>query len=103
MKLPQPKGQSPKCCQLFDETKVQGVRLLFTDGAVGTFYGPLQLDTAIINRDSVTVEDVEVFYPLDLPEGQQWMPIVTMEPIDEIGGENELQPRGNRRPGPNSN
>jgi hypothetical protein len=65
----------PLSSQLFDDSRIQGVRLTFTDGAVSTFYGPLQIDPETMKANGATLSDLEIFEPRPLPDGMAWEPI----------------------------
>ena len=50
--------------QRFDESAVQGVRVTLTDGSVGTFYGPFQLDIPVMQAAGLRASEIEFFYPI---------------------------------------
>jgi len=58
--------------QLYDDTKIQKIRVLLSNGTVGSFFGPLQLDHKI---EDLAVVQMEVFEPYELPKGITWFPV----------------------------
>ena len=58
--------------QLYDDTKIQKIRVLLSNGTVGSFFGPLQLDHEI---EDLVVRQMEVFEPNTLPKGVIWFPV----------------------------
>jgi len=63
--------------QLFDTTRIQGVRLKFADGTIGTFYGPTVLEVEDIKKAEIT--EVTVFAPQKIAGHSRWNPIATVE------------------------